>query len=162
MSRVTPLYNQTYNIIEIKKSPNIVTANLFDTFDLLEKNTFAIPKETDFVGPYRLNLKIFERRLVFEVFSSGRDRIVEFQLSLVPFQQVVKDYFKICKSYLEAVKRLSPSKIETIDMARRGIHGEGARVLQERLEGKVELDDDTARRLFTLICVLHYGDWFES
>ena len=99
--------------------------------------------------------------MVFEVFSSGRDRIVEFQLSLVPFQQVVKDYFKICKSYLEAVKRLSPSKIETIDMARRGIHGEGARVLQERLRGKVELDDDTARRLFTLICVLHYGDWFE-
>ena len=119
-------------------------------------------KATPFVGPYRLNLRIFERRLVFEVFNSDRERIVEFQLSLVPFQQVVKDYFKICKSYLEAVKRLSPSKIETIDMARRGIHGEGARVLQERLEGKVELDDDTARRLFTLICVLHYGDWFES
>ena len=75
---------------------------------------------------------------------------------------MVKDYFKICKSYLEAVKRLSPSKIETIDMARRGIHGEGARVLQERLKGKVELDNDTARRLFTLICVLHYGDWFEG
>ncbi|MBT6437550.1 MAG: UPF0262 family protein, partial [Rhodobacteraceae bacterium] len=123
---------------------------------------FAIPKETNFVGPYRLNLRIFERRLVFEVFNSDRERIVEFQLSLVPFQQVVKDYFKICKSYLEAVKRLSPSKIETIDMARRGIHGEGARVLQERLEGKVELDNDTARRLFTLICVLHYGDWFEG
>ncbi|MGY9035038.1 MAG: UPF0262 family protein [Rhodobacterales bacterium] len=144
-----------------KATPEIIQEREVALFDLLEKNTFVIPKETDFVGPYRLNLKIFERRLVFEVFSSGRDRIVEFQLSLVPFQQVVKDYFKICKSYLEAVKRLSPSKIETIDMARRGIHGEGARVLQERLRGKVELDDDTARRLFTLICVLHYGDWFE-
>ena len=144
-----------------KATPEIIQEREVALFDLLEKNIFVIPKETDFVGPYRLNLKIFERRLVFEVFSSGRDRIVEFQLSLVPFQQVVKDYFKICKSYLEAVKRLSPSKIETIDMARRGIHGEGARVLQERLRGKVELDDDTARRLFTLICVLHYGDWFE-
>ena len=156
-------------LIEIKletKDPNKATPEIIQErevaiFDLLEKNIFVIPKETNFVGPYRLNLRIFERRLVFEVFSSGRDRIVEFQLSLVPFQQVVKDYFKICKSYLEAVKRLSPSKIETIDMARRGIHGEGARVLQERLKGKVELDDDTARRLFTLICVLHHGDWFE-
>ncbi|MDE2647238.1 MAG: UPF0262 family protein [Paracoccaceae bacterium] len=156
-------------LIEIKldtKDPNKATPEIIQErevaiFDLLEKNIFVIPKESNFVGPYRLNLRIFERRLVFEVFSSGRDRIVEFQLSLVPFQQVVKDYFKICKSYLEAVKRLSPSKIETIDMARRGIHGEGARVLQERLKGKVELDDDTARRLFTLICVLHHGDWFE-
>ena len=156
-------------LIEIKldtKDPNKATPEIIQErevaiFDLLEKNIFVIPKESNFVGPYRLNLRIFERRLVFEVFSSGRDRIVEFQLSLVPFQQVVKDYFKICKSYLEAVKRLSPSKIETIDMARRGIHGEGSRVLQERLKGKVELDDDTARRLFTLICVLHHGDWFE-
>jgi len=156
-------------LIEIKldtKDPNKATPEIIQErevaiFDLLEKNIFLIPKETNFVGPYRLNLRIFERRLVFEVFSSGRDRIVEFQLSLVPLQQVVKDYFKICKSYLEAVKRFSPSKIETIDMARRGIHGEGARVLQERLKGKVELDDDTARRLFTLICVLHHGDWFE-
>ena len=145
-----------------KATPEIIQEREVAIFDLLEKNAFAIRKETNFVGPYRLNLSIFERRLVFEVFNSDRERIVEFQLSLVPFQQVVKDYFKICKSYLEAVNRLSPSKIETIDMARRGIHGEGARVLQERLEGKVELDDDTARRLFTLICVLHYGDWFES
>ena len=145
-----------------KATPEIIQEREVAIFDLLEKNAFVIPKETNFVGPYRLNLRIFERRLVFEVFNSDRERIVEFQLSLVPFQQVVKDYFKICKSYLEAVKRLSPSKIETIDMARRGIHGEGARVLQERLEGKVELDNDTARRLFTLICVLHYGDWFES
>ena len=145
-----------------KATPEIIQEREVAIFDLLEKNAFVIPKETNFVGPYRLNLRIFERRLVFEVFNSDRERIVEFQLSLVPFQQVVKDYFKICKSYLEAVKRLSPSKIETIDMARRGIHGEGARVLQERLEGKVELDNDTARRLFTLICVLHYGDWFEG
>ena len=81
----------------------------------------------------------------------------EFHLSLGPFRQVVKDYFQICESYFDAVKTLPPSQIETIDMARRGIHNEGARVLQERLEGKVDVDYDTARRLFTLICVLHFG-----
>jgi uncharacterized protein (UPF0262 family) len=80
-----------------------------------------------------------------------------FYLSLGPFRQVVKDYFQICESYFEAVKTLPPSQIETIDMARRGIHNEGARVLQERLEGKATVDIDTARRLFTLICVLHFG-----
>ena len=84
-------------------------------------------------------------------------RLAEFHLSLSPFRQVVKDYFAICKSYFDAVKTLPPSQIETIDMARRGIHNEGARILQERLDGKVEVDDATARRLFTLICVLHFG-----
>ena len=78
-------------------------------------------------------------------------------MSLGPFRQVVKDYFQICESYFEAVKKSAPAQIETIDMARRGIHNEGSRVLQERLEGKAEIDTDTARRLFTLICVLHYG-----
>ncbi len=81
----------------------------------------------------------------------------EFHLALSPFRQVVKDYFQICEAYFDAVKRMPPSQIEAIDMARRGIHNEGARVLQERLEGKAELDTDTARRLFTLICVLHFG-----
>ena len=81
----------------------------------------------------------------------------EFHLSLGPFRQVVKDYFQICESYFDAVKNMPPSQIETIDMARRGIHNEGARVLQERLEGKADVDTDTARRLFTLICVLHFG-----
>ena len=81
----------------------------------------------------------------------------EFHLSLGPFRQVVKDYFQICESYFDAVKRLPPSQIEAIDMARRGIHNEGARVLQERLEGKAVVDTATSRRLFTLICVLHWG-----
>ena len=81
----------------------------------------------------------------------------EFHLSLSPFRQVVKDYWQICESYYDAVKNLPPSKIEAIDMARRGIHNEGARILEERLEGKAEVDTDTARRLFTLICVLHFG-----
>ena len=85
------------------------------------------------------------------------DKVAEFHLSLSPFKQVVKDYWSICESYYDAVKNLPPGQIETIDMARRGIHSEGARILLERLEGKAEIDYDTSRRLFTLICVLHFG-----
>lgn len=129
-------------------------------FDLLEENVFALPvREGRAVpaGPYRLGLAIREGRLVFEIASEEGASVGAFHLSLGPFRQVVKDYFQICESYFEAVKRLPPSQIEAIDMARRGIHNEGARVLQERLEGKAEVDTDTARRLFTLICVLHWG-----
>jgi uncharacterized protein (UPF0262 family) len=95
--------------------------------------------------------------LVFDIKLENDDPATEFHLALGPFRQVVKDYFQICQSYFDAVKTLPPSQIETIDMARRGIHNEGARVLQERLEGKADVDNDTARRLFTLICVLHFG-----
>jgi uncharacterized protein (UPF0262 family) len=94
---------------------------------------------------------------VFQVTTEAHEQAAEFQLALGPFKQVVKDYYQICASYFEAVKSLPPSQIETIDMARRGIHNEGARILQDRLEGKAEIDTDTARRLFTLICVLHFG-----
>jgi uncharacterized protein (UPF0262 family) len=129
-------------------------------FDLLEDNSFALPpREGKAVpdGPYRLGLAIREGRLVFDIATEATEKVGEFHLSLGPFRQVVKDYFQICASYFEAVKRLPPSQIEAIDMARRGIHNEGARVLQERLEGKAAVDMDTARRLFTLICVLHWG-----
>lgn len=129
-------------------------------FDLLEENSFALPPREGHEaqdGPYRLGLAIREGRLVFSVSSEPGGPLVEFHLSLGPFRQVVKDYFQICESYFDAVKRLPPAKIEAIDMARRGIHNEGARVLQERLEGKALVDTDTARRLFTLICVLHWG-----
>ena len=95
--------------------------------------------------------------MVFDITNNAKEKLAEFHLSLGPFRQVVKDYFQICESYFEAVKRLPPSQIEAIDMARRGIHNEGARVLQDRLMGKAEIDIDTARRLFTLICVLHWG-----
>ena len=129
-------------------------------FDLLEENSFGLPPREGrpvAPGPYRLGLAIREGRLVFEVAAEDGAAVGAFHLSLGPFRQVVKDYFQICESYFEAVKRLPPSQIEAIDMARRGIHNEGARVLQERLEGKAEVDIDTARRLFTLICVLHWG-----
>ena len=129
--------------------------------DLLEKNSFQVRRIKNAQGPFRLNLKVEEKRLIFDIKDVDNGKLIEFQLSLAPFRQVIKDYYKICTSYFEAIKRLPPSKIETIDMARRGIHDEGARVLIERLEGKVVLDRDTARRLFTLISVLNYGVWFE-
>ena len=125
-------------------------------FDLLEDNYFAIPRAAEFPGPYRLLLAMREGRLVFAVSSAEGAPVAEFHLSLGPFRQVVKDYFQICESYFEAVRRLPPSHIEAIDMARRGIHNEGARVLQERLAGKAVVDADTARRLFTLICVVQW------
>ncbi|MDO5527971.1 MAG: UPF0262 family protein [Paracoccus sp. (in: a-proteobacteria)] len=126
-------------------------------FDLLEDNSFALPgREGAAVpdGPYALLLAIREGRLVFDIATETDQKIGEFHLSLGPFRQVVKDYFQICASYYDAVKNLPPARIEAIDMARRGIHNEGARTLQERLEGKAEVDIDTARRLFTLICAL--------
>ncbi|AUH63992.1 UPF0262 family protein [Paracoccus zhejiangensis] len=126
-------------------------------FDLLEDNSFEVPGRDGQpvpAGPYLLDLAIREGRLVFDLTNEGAEKVAEFHLSLGPFRQVVKDYFQICESYFDAVKRLQPAQIEAIDMARRGIHNEGARTLQERLEGKATLDIDTARRLFTLICAL--------
>ncbi|MEP3347997.1 MAG: UPF0262 family protein [Litoreibacter sp.] len=138
-------------------TPEIEQERKVAIFDLLEDNSFALPQDGAPDGPYKLDLSIRERRLVFELDTENGQRAAEFHLSLGPFRQVVKDYFQICESYFDAVKKLPPSQIETIDMARRGIHNEGARVLEERLEGKAEIDNDTARRLFTLICVLHFG-----
>jgi uncharacterized protein (UPF0262 family) len=123
-------------------------------YDLLEGNKFEVPSKS---GPYHLILSIKEKRLVFEVTKEDQSPVSEFHLSLSPFRQVVKDYWAICESYYDAVKNLPPGKIETIDMARRGIHDEGARILLERLEEKAILDRDTSRRLFTLICILHFG-----
>ncbi len=141
-------------------TPEIEQERKVAMFDLLESNSFSLPPRTDRPvpdGPYHLGLAIRDKRLVFDVQTEAREPAAEFHLSLGPFRQVVKDYFQICESYFDAVKNLPPSQIETIDMARRGIHNEGSRVLQERLEGKADVDTDTARRLFTLICVLHFG-----
>jgi len=141
-------------------TPEIEQERKVAIFDLLEDNSFVLPARDDRPapeGPYKLALSIKEKRLVFALTTEKDAPAGEFHLSLGPFNQVVKDYFQICASYFDAVKTLPPSQIETIDMARRGIHMEGARTLQERLEGKAEIDIDTARRLFTLICVLHFG-----
>jgi uncharacterized protein (UPF0262 family) len=141
-------------------TPEIEQERRVAIFDLLEDNSFALPSRPDRElphGPYRLHLAIREGRLVFDIATDTGEKAAEFHLSLGPFRQVVKDYFQICESYFDAVKRLPPSQIEAIDMARRGIHNEGASILRERLDGKADVDTDTARRLFTLICVLHWG-----
>ena len=141
-------------------TPEIEQERKVAVFDLLEENSFVLPPREGREmpeGPYRLTLAIREKRLVFDVDTEDGREAAEFHLSLSPFRQVVKDYWQICESYYDAVKRLPPSQIEAIDMARRGIHNEGARILEERLEGKAKVDMDTARRLFTLICVLHFG-----
>ncbi|WP_425040632.1 UPF0262 family protein [Primorskyibacter sp. S187A] len=143
-----------------RPTPEVEQERKVAMFDLMEANSFVLPaREARPVlpGPYRLGLSIRDKKLVFDVATEAHETAAVFQLSLTPFRQVVKDYFQICESYFDAVKKLPPSQIETIDMARRGIHNEGARILQERLEGKAEIDTDTARRLFTLICVLHFG-----
>ncbi|MBY6068676.1 UPF0262 family protein [Leisingera aquaemixtae] len=141
-------------------TPEIEQERKVAIYDLIEDNSFALPQREDRdipAGPYHLGLAIRDKRLVFDINTESGEKAAEFHLSLSPFRQVVKDYYQICESYFTAVKTLPPSQIETIDMARRGIHNEGSRVLQERLEGKAEVDTDTARRLFTLICVLHFG-----
>ena len=141
-------------------TPEIDQERKLAIFDLLESNSFSLPINRNgnlSQGPYRLTISIKNRRLIFDITTDAKVKAAEFHLSLGPFRQVVKDYFQICESYFEAVKNLPTVQIETIDMARRGIHNEGARVLQERLEGKASIDDPTARRLFTLICVLHFG-----
>ncbi len=140
-------------------TPEIEQERRVAIFDLLEENSFALPARGDSPapdGPFKLTLSIIERRLVFAIADETDNPLGEFHLSLSPFRQVIKDYFQICESYFDAVKRLPPSQIEAIDMGRRGIHDEGSRVLLERLEGKVITDHKTARRLFTLICVLHF------
>lgn len=136
-------------------TPEIEQERRVAIIDLLEDNTFRLP-DGRAPGPYDLILAIREGRLVFDL-TAEEERAAEFHLSLGPFRQVVKDYYQICEAYFGAVKTMPPSQIEAIDMARRGIHDEGARVLIERLDGKAVLDRDTARRLFTLICVLHFG-----
>ena len=134
-------------------TPEIAQERRVAIFDLLEDNSFEL-KGHD--GPYRLRLAVIERRLVFDVRTQDNEKIAEFHLSLSPFRRVIRDYFQICEAYFDAVKHLPPSQIEAIDMGRRGIHNEGSTLLIERLNGKVETDHDTARRLFTLICVLHF------
>jgi uncharacterized protein (UPF0262 family) len=122
-------------------------------YDLLEANVFKPSGSVG--GPYNLVLAIEENRLVFDIRLSDETAHGKVMLSLTPFRKVIKDYFLVCESYYKAIRTAPPSQIEALDMGRRGLHDEGSRLLEERLKGKIELDFDTARRLFTLICVLH-------
>jgi uncharacterized protein (UPF0262 family) len=123
-------------------------------YDLIEQNVFA-PVDHE-GGPYSLQLGITENRLVFDVRLADGTPVIAHMLSLTPFRSIVKDYFLICDSYYKAIRTSTPSQIEAIDMGRRGLHDEGSRVLMERLKDKIEVDFDTARRLFTLLSVLHW------
>jgi uncharacterized protein (UPF0262 family) len=123
-------------------------------YDLLAENSFAV--EGKDAGPYRLHLTIADRRLVLDIHDAREERCGTIGLALSPFRRILKDYFLICESYYKAIKTATPSQIETIDMARRGLHNEGSELLKERLKGKVDIDFDTARRLFTLMCALHW------
>lgn len=137
-----------------RSSPDVDHERKVAIFDLLEENDFALSGKDG--GPYHLNLSIVEKRLVFNLQGEREGERSTIILSLSPFRRIVRDYFMICESYFQAIKTAPPSRIEAIDMGRRGLHNEGSQILMDRLEGKVEVDFDTARRLFTLICVLHW------
>lgn len=135
-----------------RATPDVEQERSVAIFDILEENSFR-PANHD-GGPYTLKLSNIEGRFMMEIGEEGADSVFTHILSMTPFRSIIKDYFMICDSYYAAIRSATPSKIEAIDMARRGIHNEGSEVLQERLSGKVEVDFDTARRLFTLLCAL--------
>jgi uncharacterized protein (UPF0262 family) len=135
-----------------RRTPEVEHERAVALFDLLEENDFALAGEP---GPYKLHLGVFEQRLVFSVHDAHDRKLRDVILSLTPFRKIVKDYFLVCESYYAAIKKLGNAQIEALDMGRRGLHDEGSELLRERLAGKIEVDHDTARRLFTLICALH-------
>ena len=137
-----------------RSGPDIEHERAIAIYDLVEKNLFA-PDGAE-GGPFTLHIGITGNRLMFDIRREDGTAVVVHLLSLTPFRGIVKDYFLICDSYYQAIRTATPDKIEAIDMGRRGIHDEGSRTLQERLKGKVQVDFETARRLFTLICVLHW------
>ncbi|MEO1240664.1 MAG: UPF0262 family protein [Pseudomonadota bacterium] len=122
-------------------------------YDLIEENHFQPIGAGE--GPFELYLSNVERRLVFDVRREGGEALGQVHLSMSPFRKIIRDYFMLCESYYDAIRNAAPAQIETIDMARRGMHNEGSEILRERLKDKIEIDFDTARRLFTLICSFH-------
>ena len=138
----------------LRRSPEIEHERRVAIFDLLEENHFDPLGLAP--GPYHLHLAIEDNRLVLDIRAEDESALARVVFPVSPRRRLIKDYFHVCESYFDAVKRLPPSRIETIDMGRRGIHNEGAQILAERLEGKIETDYDTARRLFTVICALQF------
>ncbi len=139
----------------VRRNADIEHERKVAVFDLLDANTFTLKDHPD-AGPYSLHLSIEDNRLIFDI--RGEDDVTELgrvPLPVISFRRIIKDYFQICESYFDAIKSASPSKIEAIDMGRRGLHNEGTEQLLERMKDKIDTDFDTARRLFTLICVLH-------
>ena len=137
-----------------RSSPDIEHERAVAIYDLIEENSFS-PND-DQSGPYALHLSMADNRLVFDIKLADGTPVVAHFLSLTPLRRIVKDYFLVCDSYYQAIRTATPDRIEAIDMGRRALHDEGSHILMERLEAKVAIDFDTARRLFTLICVLHW------
>jgi uncharacterized protein (UPF0262 family) len=137
----------------VRRRPEAEHERKVALFDLLESNHFV--PAVDHPGPYKLYLSAEETRLIFDIRGSDDAELTRVPLALQPFRGIVKDYFKVCETYYQAIKGASPSRIEAIDMGRRGLHDEGSRLLQSELAGRIEIDHDTARRLFTLLCVMH-------
>ncbi len=137
-----------------RSTPDVEHERAVAIFDLLEENDFAPVGHPG--GPYHLKLSMVDSRLVFHITTESGETVATHILSLTPFRRIVKDYFMICESYYDAIRSSTPSQIEAIDMGRRGIHNEGSQTLLDRLDGKIKIDFDTARRLFTLVCVLYW------
>lgn len=137
-----------------RSTPDVEHERAVAIFDLLEENSFA--PEGHSGGPYHLKLSLIDKKLVFDILTESGEQVATHILSLTPFRRIIRDYFMICESYYQAIRSSTPSQIEAIDMGRRGIHNEGSQTLEERLKGKIGLDFDTARRLFTLVCVLYW------
>jgi uncharacterized protein (UPF0262 family) len=137
-----------------RSNPDVEHERQVAIYDLLEQNFFSPVGHKG--GPYALHLSITGNRLAFDIREEDGTPVVAHLLSLTPLRRIVKDYYTICDSYYQAIRTATPDKIEAIDMGRRAIHNDGSNILLERLKGKVSIDVDTARRLFTLICVLHW------
>jgi uncharacterized protein (UPF0262 family) len=137
----------------VRRNADVEHERAVAIFDLIEENSFALV--TPVPGPFHVHLGIEENRLVLDIRSTEEMPIERVLLPLTPFRGIVKDYFLICESYYSAIRTASPSRIEAIDMGRRALHNEGSELLRERLADRVMIDLGTARRLFTLLCVLH-------
>ena len=137
-----------------RSNPDVEHEREIAIYDLLEENVFLPAGHED--GQFELARSIVDKRLVFDIRRSGGEPVMAHHLSLTPLRRVVKDYFRVCDSYYQAIKTASPNQIEAIDMGRRALHNEGSELLMERLASKIAVDPGTARRLFTLICVLHW------
>ncbi len=143
----------------VRRSPEVEHERAVAIYDLLEDNSFALVGHDG--GPYAMHIGIQENRLQFDVRDEDDGPLERVVLPLSTFRNVIRDYFTVCEAYYEAIKTASPSRIEAIDMGRRSLHNEGAELLRERLARRITFDQDTERRLFTLICVLHVRDWRE-
>lgn len=143
----------------VRRSPEVEHERAVAIYDLLEENSFSLVGNDG--GPYALHIGIQENRLLFDVRSEDGAELERVMLPLSTFRNVIRDYFRVCEAYYEAIKTASPSKIEAIDMGRRALHNEGAEMLRDRLAKYIVVDEGTERRLFTLMCVLHVRDWRE-